>query len=95
MELQTIQDFTTERRNISDRCEPLFWQIGLGKIESESRKSVHNYLKKEVAYATRDLNLTITGNGTVKAGSKELVSGTNAVSKNEVVLSFVPVKTNM
>ena len=69
-----------------------FGKLDWGKLNPKVEKAFTITLKKEVAYATRDLNLTITGNGTVKAGSKELVSGTNAVSKNEVVLSFVPGK---
>ena len=69
-----------------------FSRLDFTKLSPKVEKEFTITLKQEVAYATRDLNLTITGNGTVKAGSKELVSGTNAVSKNEVVLSFVPGK---
>ena len=69
-----------------------FGRLDFVKLNPKVEKEFTITLKQEVAYATRDLNLTITGSGTVKAGSKELVSGTNAVSKNEVVLSFVPGK---
>ena len=69
-----------------------FGRLDFTKLSPKVEKEFTIALKQEVAYATRDLNLTITGSGTVKAGSKELVSGINAVSKNEVVLSFVPGK---
>ena len=67
-----------------------FGKLDFTKINPMVKKEFTITITRKQAYETRELELELGGNGTVKAGTDTLGSGFNEVSQNAVSLQFVP-----